>query len=190
VLQPLASKPLLRYVLDTAQRLEPARTCLVHGHGGDAVRAAFAQDKLDWALQAEQKGTGHAVMQAMPGVPDDHLVLVLYGDVPLLDASTLHELVSRSERMVKLAGSDDARHALERLAERDSPLVLRLAKAPGQREERWAHLLCGPVDASDYAGADAMVATRAGDSGIEARLAALEARVAALEQSLGESPQT
>jgi bifunctional UDP-N-acetylglucosamine pyrophosphorylase / glucosamine-1-phosphate N-acetyltransferase len=94
VLQPLASKPLLRYVLDTAQRLEPARTSIVYGHGGDAVRAAFAGDQLDWALQAEQKGTGHAVMQAMPGVPDDHLVLVLYGDVPLLDASTLRALVA------------------------------------------------------------------------------------------------
>jgi bifunctional UDP-N-acetylglucosamine pyrophosphorylase/glucosamine-1-phosphate N-acetyltransferase len=94
VLQPLAGKPLLRYVLDTAQRLEPARTCLVYGHGGDAVRAAFLEENLDWALQAEQKGTGHAVMQAMPDIPDDHLVLVLYGDVPLLYAPTLRELIA------------------------------------------------------------------------------------------------
>jgi bifunctional UDP-N-acetylglucosamine pyrophosphorylase/glucosamine-1-phosphate N-acetyltransferase len=94
VLQPLAGKPLLRYVLDTAQRLEPARTCLVYGHAGDTVRAAFPEENLDWALQAEQKGTGHAVMQAMPGIPDDHLVLVLYGDVPLLYAPTLRELIA------------------------------------------------------------------------------------------------
>jgi uncharacterized protein YceH (UPF0502 family) len=95
---------------------------------------------------------------------------------------TLHELVSRSDRMVKLSGPDDARHALERLAERESPLVLRLPKAPGQREERWVHLLCGPVDVSQYASADP--APRGGDSGVEARLAALEARVAALESAL------
>ncbi len=97
VLQPLAGKPLLRYVLDTAHRLEPARTCLVYGYGGDAVRAAFPEGHLDWALQAEQKGTGHAVMQAMPGVPDEHLVLVLYGDVPLLYAPTLRELIALAD---------------------------------------------------------------------------------------------
>jgi bifunctional UDP-N-acetylglucosamine pyrophosphorylase/glucosamine-1-phosphate N-acetyltransferase len=66
----------------------------VYGHGGDAVRAAFLEENLDWALQAEQKGTGHAVMQAMPDIPDDHLVLVLYGDVPLLYAPTLRELIA------------------------------------------------------------------------------------------------
>jgi bifunctional UDP-N-acetylglucosamine pyrophosphorylase/glucosamine-1-phosphate N-acetyltransferase len=99
VLQPLAGQPLLHYVLDTAKALEPARTCIVYGHGGDAVRAVFPEAFLHWALQAEQKGTGHALMQAMPGIADDHLVLVLYGDVPLLRAETLRDLL-------KLAGSD------------------------------------------------------------------------------------
>jgi uncharacterized protein YceH (UPF0502 family) len=97
---------------------------------------------------------------------------------------TLHELFSRSERMVKLGGADDSRHALERLTERDAPLVVRLAKAPGQREERWAHLLCGPVDVSAYAASDALHAPRASDPGLDARLTALEARVLALEASL------
>jgi bifunctional UDP-N-acetylglucosamine pyrophosphorylase / glucosamine-1-phosphate N-acetyltransferase len=97
VLQPLAGRPLLRHVLDTAKQLQPAATYVVFGHGGDAVRAAFESESLRWVLQAEQKGTGHAVMQAMPDVPDDHLVLVLYGDVPLLREATLRELL-------KLAG--------------------------------------------------------------------------------------
>ena len=64
---------------------------MVYGHGGDAVRAALANEKLEWALQAQQLGTGHAVMQAMPNVGDDELVLVLYGDVPLIRAETLRQ---------------------------------------------------------------------------------------------------
>ena len=94
VLQPLAGRPLLGHVLEVARQLEPAALHVVYGHGGDEVRAAFAAQSLQWALQAEQKGTGHAVMQAMPGVPDDHLVLVLYGDVPLLNVQTLRDLVA------------------------------------------------------------------------------------------------
>jgi bifunctional UDP-N-acetylglucosamine pyrophosphorylase/glucosamine-1-phosphate N-acetyltransferase len=66
---------------------------VVYGHGGEAVRAALAKENLQWALQAEQLGTGHAVMQAMPNVADDELVLVLYGDVPLIRAETLRLLI-------------------------------------------------------------------------------------------------
>ena len=96
VLQPLAGKPLLGHVLDTAGGLEAASTCVVYGHGGDRVPAAFPGLDVQWVLQAEQKGTGHAVMQAMPGIPDDHLVLVLYGDVPLVQLETLARLVAEA----------------------------------------------------------------------------------------------
>ncbi len=94
VLQPLAGKPLLRHVVETARCLNADTIHVVYGHGGEQVRAAFANDALHWALQAEQKGTGHAVMQAMPQVPDDHLVLVLYGDVPLINLQTLQKLIA------------------------------------------------------------------------------------------------
>jgi bifunctional UDP-N-acetylglucosamine pyrophosphorylase/glucosamine-1-phosphate N-acetyltransferase len=94
VLQPLAGQPLLRHVVVRARRLDPASIHVVYGHGGDRVRAAFAGEELGWALQAEQLGTGHALMQAMPEVADDALVLVLYGDVPLIDAATLRQLVA------------------------------------------------------------------------------------------------
>jgi bifunctional UDP-N-acetylglucosamine pyrophosphorylase / glucosamine-1-phosphate N-acetyltransferase len=93
VLQPLAGVPLLGHVVSRARALNPASVHVVYGHGGDAVRAALASENLLWALQAEQLGTGHAVMQAMPGVDDDSLVLVLYGDVPLIRAETLSRLV-------------------------------------------------------------------------------------------------
>jgi bifunctional UDP-N-acetylglucosamine pyrophosphorylase/glucosamine-1-phosphate N-acetyltransferase len=93
VLQSLAGRPLLRHVIDTARELDAAGIHVVYGHGGESVRDSLAGAGLNWALQAEQLGTGHAVMQAMPGVPDDHRVLVLYGDVPLVEAATLRRLL-------------------------------------------------------------------------------------------------
>jgi bifunctional UDP-N-acetylglucosamine pyrophosphorylase/glucosamine-1-phosphate N-acetyltransferase len=81
-------------VLDTAAGLEAAATHVVYGHGGEQVLEAFKGRDVHWALQAEQHGTGHAVMQAMPQIPDDHLVLVLYGDVPLVQLDTLARLVA------------------------------------------------------------------------------------------------
>lgn len=94
VLQPLGGRPLLAHVLDTARSLDAASIHVVYGHGGERVRETLPDAQLHWALQAEQLGTGHAVQQAMPQVPDDHLVLVLYGDVPLLRASTLRALLA------------------------------------------------------------------------------------------------
>jgi len=93
VLQPLAGRPLLKHVIDTARALEADDIHVVYGHGGERVRETLASENVSWALQAEQHGTGHALQQAMPGVPDDHLVLVLYGDVPLVQASTLQRLI-------------------------------------------------------------------------------------------------
>ncbi|TWH10178.1 bifunctional UDP-N-acetylglucosamine diphosphorylase/glucosamine-1-phosphate N-acetyltransferase GlmU [Pseudoxanthomonas taiwanensis] len=94
VLQPVGGRPMLAHVIDTARRLQPAGIHVVYGHGGDAVRAAFAgQDDLAWAEQARQLGTGHAVQQAMPGIPELADVLVLYGDVPLTSADTLRRLL-------------------------------------------------------------------------------------------------
>jgi bifunctional UDP-N-acetylglucosamine pyrophosphorylase/glucosamine-1-phosphate N-acetyltransferase len=96
VLQPLAGRPLLSHVVATARALGPDAIHVVYGHGGERVRAAIAGEDVRWALQAEQKGTGHALAQAMPGVPDGHVVLVLYGDVPLIRAGTLEDLVARA----------------------------------------------------------------------------------------------
>src|SRR5471030_438807 len=93
VLQPLAGQPLLQHVIRTARALDPANVYVVYGHGGAQVQAALAHESVDWIPQAEQLGTGHAVMQAMCVIPDDHTVLVLYGDVPLIGAGSLSKLV-------------------------------------------------------------------------------------------------
>jgi bifunctional UDP-N-acetylglucosamine pyrophosphorylase/glucosamine-1-phosphate N-acetyltransferase len=98
VLQPLAGRPLLEHVIRTARAIRPASIHVVYGHGGDQVRAAFAAETdLSWALQGEQLGTGHAVAQALPAIPDDHDVLVLCGDVPLLRGTTLERLVAEAQ---------------------------------------------------------------------------------------------
>ena len=93
VLHPLAGRPLLAHVLDTARELSPRRIVVVHGHGAAQVKEAFPQEDLEWVLQAEQLGTAHAVMQAMPRVSADAQVLLLYGDVPLVRVATLRRLL-------------------------------------------------------------------------------------------------
>ncbi len=103
VLQPLAGRPLLQHVIDTARSLEPAAIHVVYGHGGERVRAALEREPsagaaIAWTLQAERRGTGHALMQAMPHIPDAHTVLVLYGDVPLIRRATLAELLAGGAR--------------------------------------------------------------------------------------------
>lgn len=98
VLQPLAGEPLLAHVLQTAQALQADAIHVVYGHGGEQVRAAFAEQPIQWALQAEQLGTGHALAQAMPAISDDQTVLVLYGDVPLTQSQTLQPLLAAAAR--------------------------------------------------------------------------------------------
>jgi bifunctional UDP-N-acetylglucosamine pyrophosphorylase/glucosamine-1-phosphate N-acetyltransferase len=103
VLQPIAGQPMLAHVIAAARALRPAAIHVVHGHGGDEVRAAFAdQADLRWALQAQQSGTGHAVQQALPQVPDEAQVLVLYGDVPLVLPATLQRLLEASPSLAVL----------------------------------------------------------------------------------------
>jgi len=94
VLMPLAGRPLLGHVLSAARALQPAAIHIVYGHCGEQVQAAFAdQHDLRWVLQAERLGTGHAVEQAMVGIPDGAQVLVLYGDVPMTRVETLQQLM-------------------------------------------------------------------------------------------------
>ena len=97
VLQPLAGRPLLAHVLGAARELEPVGLHVVYGHGGEQVPETLAADDVDWVLQAEQLGTGHAVAQALPGIADSDTVLVLYGDVPLISATTLAGLLSTAD---------------------------------------------------------------------------------------------
>jgi bifunctional UDP-N-acetylglucosamine pyrophosphorylase/glucosamine-1-phosphate N-acetyltransferase len=95
VLHPLAGKPLLSHVLDTARSLSASRLCVIYGHGGAAVQELLAKqpEKVATALQEPQLGTGHAVMQALPELDDSVPTLILYGDVPLTTAASLQALI-------------------------------------------------------------------------------------------------
>lgn len=98
VLQPLAGRPLLQHVLDTARTLDPEAIHVVYGHGGEAVREAFAHEAVSWVRQAQQLGTGHAVLQVMPHLRADQRALILYGDCPLITTQTLKALLQAAGR--------------------------------------------------------------------------------------------
>ncbi|XID74957.1 bifunctional UDP-N-acetylglucosamine diphosphorylase/glucosamine-1-phosphate N-acetyltransferase GlmU [Alkanindiges sp. WGS2144] len=92
VLQPLAGKPLLGHVLEQAAHLQAERIIAVIGHGSEQVKAAFADQPVQWVEQTEQLGTGHAVQVTLPVLPATGQSLILYGDVPLIRAETLQQL--------------------------------------------------------------------------------------------------
>ncbi len=100
VLHPIGGRPLLGHVLDVARELEPKKTLVVHGHGAEKVRAAFAEAPVEWVLQAEQLGTGHAVQQAMKHASGGGDVLILYGDVPLVRPASLKRLIEAARDAV------------------------------------------------------------------------------------------
>ncbi len=108
VLQKIAGQPMLAHVIAAARGLQPAGIHIVHGHGGEQVQSAFDdQPDLQWTEQARQLGTGHAVQQAMPEIPDGTQVLVLYGDVPLITTVTLQRLLHAEGRIAVLVADLD-----------------------------------------------------------------------------------
>ncbi len=138
VLQPLAEKPLLGHVLDTADEIGADDVCVVYGHGGDEVRARFADRDIRWALQAEQLGTGHAVVQAMPGVADGNRVLILFGDVPLLKAATIEHLTNATPDgdMAVLTVDLDDPTGYGRIVREDGYVVRNVEHKDATEEER------------------------------------------------------
>lgn len=92
VLHRIAGKPMVQHVIDTANKSGAQRVHLVYGHGGELLKQTLADDSLNWVLQAEQLGTGHAMQQAAPFFADDEDILMLYGDVPLITLATLTRL--------------------------------------------------------------------------------------------------
>lgn len=93
VLHELAGKPMFSHVLEAAGALQPYRVCVVIGHGGEQIRERFCTSDLIWIKQEPQLGTGHALLQALPELDDEGSTLILYGDVPLVQAETLSRLI-------------------------------------------------------------------------------------------------
>lgn len=108
VLAPLAGRPMLAHVVETARVLQPEAIHVVHGFDAEAVQAALAQPDLQWVHQAQRLGTGHAVREAMRGIPEPAQVLVLYGDVPLIRAESLRTLCEAAAGGVAVLAAEQA----------------------------------------------------------------------------------
>ena len=115
--------------------------------------------------------------------------VALLGLLLVRGAQTVHELFARSERLTKFADANDVRHHLERLIQRQPALVVQIPRGPGQREDRYAHLLCGPVDVASMS-TRMVQRSEAEPSSLETRLAALESEVAALREEIAASRGT
>jgi bifunctional UDP-N-acetylglucosamine pyrophosphorylase/glucosamine-1-phosphate N-acetyltransferase len=144
VLHPLAGKPLLSHVIDTARRLSPARLCVIYGHGGAAVLERLEQEKqvpgtdISAALQEPQLGTGHAVMQALPMLDEAHPTLILYGDVPLTTAASLQRLVDAAgaDKLGILTVTQDDPFGLGRIVREDGHIVRIVEEKDASADER------------------------------------------------------
>lgn len=94
VLHPIAGKPMVKHVIDTVKKLGADNIHLIYGHGGELMQQRLADEPVNWVLQQQQLGTGHAMQQAMPFFSDDENILMLYGDGPLITESTLEKLIA------------------------------------------------------------------------------------------------
>jgi bifunctional UDP-N-acetylglucosamine pyrophosphorylase/glucosamine-1-phosphate N-acetyltransferase len=149
VLHPLGGRPLLAHVLDSVSALAPRRTLVVHGHGAEKVRAAFAGTAVEWVLQAEQLGTGHAVMQALPQVGGDGDVIVLYGDVPLIRPESLRRLLEASrEGLALLSAEVPQAHGYGRIVRDRAGRVARIVE---QKDASSAERAIREINAGFYA---------------------------------------
>jgi len=144
VLHPLAGKPLLQHVIDTARTLSPSKLCVIYGHGGAAVPemvqklSADGQAPIDTALQQPQLGTGHAVMQAVPQLDEAAPTLVLYGDVPLTTAASLRALVDAagSDKLAILTVEQANPFGLGRIIRDNGAIVRIVEEKDASAEER------------------------------------------------------
>ncbi|WLF84106.1 bifunctional UDP-N-acetylglucosamine diphosphorylase/glucosamine-1-phosphate N-acetyltransferase GlmU [Moraxella sp. ZY210820] len=123
VLQPLAGEPLLQHVLTTAKKLGSQKNIVIYGFGGEQVKNAFADEQIDWVEQAEQLGTGHAVMMTLPVLPTDGKSLILSGDVPLIGVDTLQKLADSDSPFTMLTMSVDNPFGLGRIIRQDGQVI-------------------------------------------------------------------
>ncbi len=144
VLHPLAGKPLLSHVIDTARGLAPSKLCVIYGHGGAAVLKLLEKQnsaqavQIEAALQEQQLGTGHAVMQALPLLDESVPTLILYGDVPLTSAAALHRLVvaAGSDKLGILTVEQDNPFGLGRMVRENGEIVRIVEEKDASEAER------------------------------------------------------
>jgi bifunctional UDP-N-acetylglucosamine pyrophosphorylase/glucosamine-1-phosphate N-acetyltransferase len=128
VLHALAGKAMIQHVVDSATKLNPHQIVVVYGHGGEAVPSALHQADLKFVLQEPQLGTGHAVQQAMPLLDDTGYTLVLYGDVPLIQYATLHQMQNVADGLILLTVNMENPAGYGRIVRNESGDVIRIVE--------------------------------------------------------------
>lgn len=141
VLHPIAGKPMLQHVIDTARQLsvdQAAKICVIYGHGGEQVPTLVAADDICFAKQEPQLGTGHAVAQAIPHLDDAVPTLILYGDVPLTRASSLQALVQAAgtDKLAILTAQMSDPTGLGRIIREDGKIRRIVEQKDANAEER------------------------------------------------------
>ena len=163
----------------------------------DPVMALNVGDVNHALRQLEQKGLAKQVFssraeryehRAEKALDLSRQQLTLIGLLLLRGPQTVHELLARSERLFKFNDADDVRHHLDRMIQRETALVVQIPRGPGQREDRYMHLLSGPVDVAAIVARlpSAPLAGEPAHAELEARVAALEGQVAALREQLAD----
>ncbi|MDG1820784.1 MAG: NTP transferase domain-containing protein, partial [Methylophilaceae bacterium] len=102
VLHQIGGKPMLEHVINCANALNPHKVVVVYGYGGEQVKAAFSDQKIIWAEQAEQLGTGHAVQQALPHLDEEGQTLILLGDVPLISQAACQNILNQADQQLMI----------------------------------------------------------------------------------------
>lgn len=128
VLHLLAGKPLLSWVLEAANALNPVNIHIIYGHAGHLLKIKFIDDKLHWIEQKQQLGTAHAVLQALPYIPDDAKILILSGDVPLIKTSTLEKLTSTTHALCLLTANIANPYGLGRIVRNGSGDIINIVE--------------------------------------------------------------
>lgn len=157
VLHSLAGKPMLQRVVETAEALHPEAIHVIYGHGGEIIRKALPNLAVNWVEQSQQLGTGHALLQALPHIPATAKVLVLYADVPLIQAQTLSALLEQTPRGLGLLLAKVADPAgLGRILRNEQEAIIAIIEekdaSPEQRKigEIYSGICC--AQAQDLAG--------------------------------------
>jgi len=138
VLHPTAGKSMLAHVLDSARSVKANALHVVVGHGSEKVKSHFSDDSdIQWALQAEQKGTGHAVKMALDNLAPSGVTLILYGDVPLIQANTLQALIDlvTSKTMALLTVNMENPTGYGRIKRDDNQLVTSIVEQKDANQE-------------------------------------------------------
>ena len=133
----LAGKTLLEHVYNSASLLNHRQVLVVYGYGGEQIKTELPHLPVEWVKQAEQLGTGHAVIQAIPHIPDNDLAMILYGDIPMITANTLHRLekVARETGFGLLTSYIDNPQHYGRIIRNDIGDVIRIVEEKDASDE-------------------------------------------------------